>query len=231
MEIEQSGCPLDTSWESEDAMTQAPARERRGVAVRGIVQGVGFRPFIYSLARRHGLVGLVRNDAEGVHIEAEGAPEELELFVREIEEEAPPLAVVEAVAWRPLAVQREEGFRIEESREGVRRRALISPDIATCGECLAELLDSTDRRYRYPFTNCTNCGPRFTITRSVPYDRAATTMSGFTMCPDCRREYEDPADRRFHAQPNACPVCGPQVRLLDRFGHELHAKQEDTIAR
>jgi hydrogenase maturation protein HypF len=210
---------------------RAPAQERREISVRGIVQGVGFRPFIYSLARRHGLAGLVRNDAEGVHIEAEGAPEELDRFLLGITQEAPSLAVVEAITWRPLAVLEERTFRIEESREGARRRALVSPDVAACGECLAEIFDPSDRRYRYPFTNCTNCGPRFTITRSVPYDRAMTTMSGFEMCPRCLQEYDDPSDRRFHAQPNACPVCGPQVRLLDRFGHELRSKPEDPILR
>jgi len=210
---------------------RTPTRERREISVRGIVQGVGFRPFVYALARRHGLSGLVRNDAEGVRIEAEGAQEGLERFLRGIEEEAPPLAVVESVGWRPLAVLGDREFRIEESREGDRRRALVSPDVATCDDCLAELLDPDDRRYRYPFTNCTNCGPRFTITRSVPYDRATTTMSAFEMCPDCRKEYDDPTDRRFHAQPNACPVCGPRVRLLDRFGHELRVVPEDPIQR
>jgi len=210
---------------------RAPSQERREISVRGIVQGVGFRPFIYSLARRHGLAGLVRNDAEGVHIEAQGAPEELDRFLLGITQEAPSLAVVEAIAWRPLAVLEERAFRIEESRDGARRRALVSPDVAACGECLAEIFDPSDRRYRYPFTNCTNCGPRFTITRSVPYDRAMTTMSGFEMCPRCRGEHDDPSDRRFHAQPNACPVCGPQVRLLDRFGHELRSKPEDPILR
>ncbi len=209
---------------------RAPIQERRGISVRGIVQGVGFRPFVYALARRHGLAGLVRNDAEGVHIEAEGDAGSLDLFLREIEEDAPPLAVVEALAWCPLATLGERDFRIEESREGPRRLALVSPDVATCDDCLAELLDSTDRRFRYPFTNCTNCGPRFTITRQVPYDRATTTMASFEMCPDCRREYEDPTDRRFHAQPNACPVCGPRVRLLDKFGHELYAGPGDPIA-
>ncbi len=208
-----------------------PTTERREVSVRGIVQGVGFRPFVYALARRHGLSGTVRNDAEGVRIEVEGAPEELGRFARALEEDPPPLAMVESVFWQPLATLGDVEFRIEESREGLRRQALVSPDVATCDDCLGELLDPTDRRYRYPFTNCTNCGPRFTITRSVPYDRATTTMSGFTMCHDCRREYEGPANRRFHAQPNACPVCGPQVRLLDRFGHELHARPEDPIAR
>src|SRR5918993_1978083 len=210
---------------------RVPTRERRGISVRGIVQGVGFRPFIYALARQHGLAGLVRNDAEGVHIEAEGPAEELDLFLHEIREKAPPLAVVEAVSWKPLVVLKERAFRIEKSREGVRRRALISPDVATCSGCLAEIFDPTDRRYRYPFTNCTNCGPRFTITRSVPYDRAMTTMAHFEMCPECQHEYDDPSDRRFHAQPNACPRCGPQVRLLDRFGHELRAKPGDPILR
>jgi hydrogenase maturation protein HypF len=210
---------------------KAPTRERRGVTVRGIVQGVGFRPFVYALARRHGLSGTVRNDAEGVRIEVEGAPDDLERFMRVLEEDPPPLAMVESVFWQPLAPLGDEEFRIEESREGLRRQALVSPDVATCDDCLAELLDPTDRRYRYPFTNCTNCGPRFTITRTIPYDRATTTMSGFTMCPDCCREYEDPADRRFHAQPNACPVCGPRTRLLDRFWHELYASPDDPIAR
>ena len=210
---------------------KAPIRERREATVRGIVQGVGFRPFVYALARRYGLSGTVRNDAEGIRIEVEGAPEELGRFARALEEDAPPLAVVESVFWQPLATLGNREFCIEESREGLRRQALVSPDVATCEDCLAELLDPTDRRYRYPFTNCTNCGPRFTITRSVPYDRVTTTMSGFEMCPDCRREYEDPADRRFHAQPNACSVCGPRVRLLDRFGHELDARPQDPIAR
>jgi hydrogenase maturation protein HypF len=210
---------------------RTPTQERREISVRGIVQGVGFRPFIYALARRHGLAGLVRNDAEGVHIEAEGPPEDLELFLRDVREKAPPLAEVEAVSWRPLAVLDERDFRIEESREGVRRRALISPDVATCSGCLSELFDPTDRRYRYPFTNCTNCGPRFTITRSVPYDRAMTTMAHFEMCPECLDEYDDPSNRRYHAQPNACPVCGPRMILLDRFGHELHGKPDDPVLR
>ena len=208
-----------------------PARERREVSVRGIVQGVGFRPFVYALARKYDLSGTVRNDAEGVRIEVEGAPGELERFLRSLQDDAPPLAVVESVHWQPLAAIWEREFRIAPSREGLRRQALVSPDVATCEDCLAELLDPEDRRYRYPFTNCTNCGPRFTITRSLPYDRATTTMSGFTMCLACRNEYDDPSDRRFHAQPNACPVCGPRLLLLDRFGHELHAKPEDPIER
>ncbi len=208
---------------------KSSAVERREISVRGIVQGVGFRPFVYALACKHGLVGAVRNDAEGVRIEAEGGPEDVALFVRALEEDAPPLAVVEAVKWCPLPVRRESGFRIEESRDGTQRHALVSPDVATCEDCLSEVFDPADRRYRYPFTNCTNCGPRFTITRAVPYDRATTTMTRFEMCTECRREYDDPTNRRFHAQPNACPVCGPQVKLLDKLGHELQAKQEDPV--
>ena len=208
-----------------------PIKERRGISVRGIVQGVGFRPFVYALARKHALAGLVHNDADGVRIEVEGVPEELERFVCALEDESPSLAVIEAVEWRSLAARGDSGFRIEESREGAHRHALVSPDVATCEDCLGELLDPDDRRYRYPFTNCTNCGPRFTITRQVPYDRATTTMSSFEMCAECQQEYEDPTNRRFHAQPNACPVCGPRVRLLDKFGHELQAKQEDPIRR
>ncbi len=208
-----------------------PIKERRGISVRGIVQGVGFRPFVYALARKHALAGLVHNDADGVRIEVEGVPEELERFVRALEDESPSLAVIEAVEWRSLAARGDSGFRIEESREGARRHALVSPDVTTCEDCLGELLDPDDRRYRYPFTNCTNCGPRFTITRQVPYDRATTTMSSFEMCAECQQEYEDPTSRRFHAQPNACTVCGPRVRLLDKFGHELQAKQEDPIRR
>jgi len=210
-------------------MRPVPRRERREVEVRGIVQGVGFRPFIHALARRHGLAGWVRNDADGVHIEVEGAPEHLDVFVRGIRDEAPPLAMIEAVAWRPCAPQQDRDFRIEASREGASRQALISPDAATCEACLAELFDPQNRRSRYPFINCTHCGPRFTITRSVPYDRAMTTMAGFPLCPECRREYDDTADRRFHAQPNACPVCGPQVRLLDRCRREVSASGDDAM--
>ncbi len=208
---------------------KAPARERREVSVRGIVQGVGFRPFVYALAKKHGLSGMVRNDAEGVHIEVEGATEEIERFLHALEADAPPLAAVEAVEWGTLAALGDEAFRIEESAEGVRRHALVSPDVATCEECLAEIFAPHDRRFRYPFTNCTNCGPRFTITRSVPYDRAKTTMAHFEMCADCQSEYDDPRNRRFHAQPNACPKCGPKVRLLDKFGHEMRGKPDDPI--
>lgn len=199
-------------------------RERRILAVRGIVQGVGFRPFIYSLAQRYKLTGLVWNDSEGACVEVEGNPETLDCFLRAIREEAPPLARIEAVTLRAGVVLGDDTFRIEVSRNGDHRRALISPDVATCDDCVKELFEPTDRRFRYPFINCTNCGPRFTITRAVPYDRAMTTMAAFPLCPLCQREYDNPSNRRFHAQPNACPACGPQVRLLDRSGQDVECE-------
>ncbi|MGH2732434.1 MAG: carbamoyltransferase HypF [Actinomycetota bacterium] len=183
------------------------------MTVTGIVQGVGFRPFVFRLATRHGLAGSVRNDASGVTIEVEGTEPALAAFLRELVEHAPPLARIETVSHDVVEPLGEEGFSIVRSVGGA-RAALISPDVGTCRDCLDEISDPGARRYRYPFTNCTNCGPRFTITLDIPYDRANTTMAGFEMCPACRAEYEDPSDRRFHAQPIACPACGPQLRLL-----------------
>ncbi len=184
--------------------------ERRRFRVRGIVQGVGFRPFVHGLARRHGLAGFVLNDGEGVVIEAEGG--ELDHFATELVAEAPPLSRIESVAVETIEPLGESEFRILASVPSG-RSALIPADVATCDDCLRELHDPADRRYRYPFTNCTQCGPRFTIVRVVPYDRPNTTMAGFPMCAECRREYEDPADRRFHAEPIACPACGPQLSM------------------
>src|SRR5512132_2074846 len=189
------------------------ALTRTRVRVEGIVQGVGFRPFVHALAGRLGLAGLVANDAGGVFVEVEGSAETVERFLAVLAAEAPPLAVIERVTATPLAPTGTVGFAIAPSRAGGERQALVSPDTATCADCLAELFDPGDRRHRYPFINCTNCGPRFTIVRDVPYDRPRTTMAGFVMCPACRAEYEDPTDRRFHAQPNACPACGPRVSL------------------
>ena len=209
-------------------MNEVLERERREIAVRGIVQGVGFRPFIYSLARRHGLSGWVRNYAEGVQIEVEGLPSELDRFPVRDRNGAPAACRLGGSSWRRSEPCGGNEFRIQQSAAGDRRHALISPDVAVCADCLRELFDPGDRRYRYSFINCTNCGPRFTITRSVPYDRAATTMSGFPMCPACLREYDDPGDRRFHAQPNACPVCGPQVTLRNESGSELAADELDS---
>jgi len=182
--------------------------------VEGTVQGVGFRPYVYRLAGELGCSGHVFNDARGVVVEVEAGAAEVERFLTRLPAEAPPLARVERVMTEPVPATGSSGFTIVESPAGGEPSALVSPDTATCAECLEELFDPADRRYRYPFVNCTNCGPRFTIVRGVPYDRPLTTMAGFRMCDACQAEYDDPADRRFHAQPNACPACGPRVRLL-----------------
>jgi hydrogenase maturation protein HypF len=198
--------------EDNQAMT-SESLECKEVSVRGVVQGVGFRPFIYRLARDHELAGWVLNHSGGVEIEVEGRASALAAFVHDLTDQAPPLAriiSVEVTSAPPAGYTR---FEIRHSVAEEGRYQLISPDIATCADCLHELLDPDDRRYRYPFTNCTNCGPRFTIIRDIPYDRPLTTMQPFPMCPDCQREYDDPLDRRFHAQPNACPVCGPHIWL------------------
>lgn len=192
--------------------------QRIRITAEGIVQGVGFRPFIYSLARRHELSGFVLNNPRGVWIEVEGEESALKAFSQGIQREAPPLARIERLEMERLPRVGFQDFEIRESRGDSERLVLISPDVSICPACLRELFDPKDRRYRYPFINCTHCGPRFTIIVDVPYDRDKTTMKIFPMCPDCRREYEDPSDRRFHAQPNACPICGPQMRLLDRSG-------------
>jgi hydrogenase maturation protein HypF len=184
------------------------------ITIRGIVQGVGFRPFVFTLAERFDLHGWVLNNSSGVEIKAEGAADNVSAFVAALRDEAPPLAHIESLEAQPGPPEGYEGFEIRHSERQEGRYALISPDVATCRDCLRELLDPANRRYRYPFINCTNCGPRFTIIADIPYDRPSTTMRVFQMCPDCQREYDDPRDRRFHAQPNACPVCGPQVELV-----------------
>lgn len=194
--------------------------ERRHITVEGIVQGVGFRPFVYGLAMKNGLAGFVLNDTAGVTIELEGEPPALENFLTHLREQPPPLARIENVYCRTIPLKGELAFSIVSSQGEEERSALISPDTPTCDDCLEELFDPLDRRYRYPFINCTNCGPRFTIIKDVPYDRERTTMGHFEMCGNCAREFHDPADRRFHAQPNACPQCGPRVRLLDGRGYE-----------
>lgn len=196
----------------------------------GVVQGVGFRPFIYQLAHHYGLAGWVCNTSAGVDIEAEGPPEALARFLEDLETQAPPLARIESVTATDHPPDGYQRFEIRPSVAQAGEYQLISPDIATCKDCLRELLDPQDRRYRYPFTNCTNCGPRFTIIEDIPYDRPLTTMSHFVMCPDCQVEYDNPLDRRFHAQPNACPVCGPQLRLGDGQGAELDVEDEISSA-
>lgn len=186
--------------------------ERRRFRVRGVVQGVGFRPFVYRLARRHGLTGFVLNDGTGVVIEAEGDKSSLEAFAAALRAEAPHLARVQTVDAAFVAPRGTGDFVIVPSAT-TGFGAAIPPDIATCDDCLRELFDPRDRRYRYPFVNCTQCGPRLTIVRQVPYDRANTTMAAFPLCDACRREYEDPVDRRYHAEPIACPVCGPCLSM------------------
>ncbi len=201
---------------------EAVTRRRRVRArVTGTVQGVGFRPYVFRLATSLELAGYILNDEHGVLLEVEGAPEQIDKFLERLPGEAPPLAAVEGVAAQDAPTTGEGEFRIVESERLGEPEALVSPDTATCGDCLAELFDPADRRHRYPFINCTNCGPRFTIVRGVPYDRPLTTMASFQMCAKCQAEYEDPRDRRFHAQPNACPSCGPRVRLTDRHGDEV----------
>ena len=192
------------------------------IKVRGIVQGVGFRPFVHRLVKQHGLAGWVRNSSEGAELELEGEEPELRGFLRELRDEAPPLAVIESVECRELpGAGGHESFRIIGSDRGDHMRTLVSPDTGICPDCLRELLDPSDRRYRYPFINCTNCGPRFTIIRSVPYDRAFTSMAEFPMCPDCAAEFADIENRRYHAQPDCCPVCGPRTFFIDGDGRRL----------
>ena len=189
-------------------------QERRKFALAGQVQGVGFRPFVFRLAREHGLSGTVGNSPEGVVIEIQGSPPALDAFARDLDAKLPPLAKISARREETLPpLEDEAGFRILHSlgTQAAGHEVLISPDMSTCEDCLADMHDPAGSRHEYAFTNCTNCGPRYTITRSIPYDRAATSMQCFPMCPQCRSEYDDPLDRRFHAQPNACPVCGPKL--------------------
>jgi hydrogenase maturation protein HypF len=189
-------------------------RARLRVRVTGTVQGVGFRPYVYRLAGELSLGGFVLNDTCGVLIEVEGSATVIDRFLERLPSEAPPLAVVEQMVFEDVPLSGDPDFAIRDSVGGEVPDAPVTPDTATCDDCLRELFDPSDRRYSYPFINCTNCGPRFTIVRGVPYDRPLTTMAAFKMCPQCRAEYDDPADRRFHAQPNACPVCGPSLRLI-----------------
>ena len=196
------------------SVTQANApRARRRFVVSGVVQGVGFRPLVYNLAVQHGLAGFVGNDSSGVFVEVEGLTEAIAAFRAGLVEHAPPLAHVEQVVEEAVEPLGETGFIIVPSQALTSHSTLVSPDVCICDVCLAELFDPSDRRYRYPFINCTHCGPRFSIIRDIPYDRPKTTMAAFVMCKACQAEYDDPTNRRFHAQPNACPVCGPQVKF------------------
>src|SRR5690242_9522441 len=187
------------------------------IEIRGTVQGVGFRPWVYRVAGELGIAGSVRNDEAGVVIEAFADGEKLQRF-RQALRKPPPPARVRTLNACAIPARRADGFAIAPSTTAERRRVSIPPDLAICARCATEIADPADRRFTYPFTNCTACGPRFTIALDVPYDRAATTMAPFHLCGECEREYDDPADRRFHAEPNACPRCGPRLRALDREG-------------
>lgn len=194
---------------------------RRHIEIEGIVQGVGFRPFVYQCALRHGIAGWVLNDSRGVTIEAEGERERVEAFCAEVRGNYPPLATISRFDRREIDPRGETGFVIRASQDVEKAAAQISPDTFVCADCLAEMRDPDDRRYRYSFINCTNCGPRYSIVTGIPYDRPLTTMVDFPMCPACRAEYEDPSSRRFHAQPNACPECGPRLSLVDAAGKSV----------
>ncbi|HWF19346.1 MAG TPA: carbamoyltransferase HypF, partial [Verrucomicrobiae bacterium] len=195
--------------------------ERAKIMVRGTVQGIGFRPFVYKLATELGLNGWVLNSSQGVQIEVEGARAMLDSFLQRLEKEKPPHAAIHGVEHSLLDAVGHAGFEIRDSDDEGSKTACVPPDLATCADCLREIFDPRNRRYLYPFTNCTNCGPRFTIIEALPYDRCHTSMKQFTMCAECEAEYQNPLDRRFHAQPNACPKCGPQLAFWDETGKEL----------
>jgi len=205
-----------------------PSPKRKTVRVRGVVQGVGFRPFVFRLATEGRLSGHIGNDTDGVIIEIEGTNESINAFLTRLRSEPPPMARIDSIDVADVPVTGEAGFAIISSQVLGRVSTGIPADAATCSDCLRELLDPRDRRFRYPFLNCTNCGPRFTITRSIPYDRPQTSMAAFPMCPACQAEYDDPMNRRFHAQPNACRDCGPHVWMVGTDGVEIAA--EDPIA-
>lgn len=210
-------------------MARKPLTARQ-IRIRGVVQGVGFRPFIFGLARSHGLAGLVSNTSEGVSLVVEGDADCIDRFIREIPEKKPALSRISAMDASPEPVAGLTGFKIVQSHDSGERFTLISPDVCVCDDCLAEMLDPEDPRFNYPFINCTNCGPRYTIIRDIPYDRPKTSMARFEMCSGCRAEYEDPLDRRFHAQPNACPVCGPTVFLTDNRGNRVDSGPGEALA-
>jgi len=196
-------------------------KERRIIEIRGIVQGVGFRPTVYRLAKKYNLKGSVLNDSKGVTLDIEGFSPDINSFLKELKKNPPPLSNIGEIQSKKLPLKKFREFKIIESKKQKEKTTLVPPDIATCKDCQKELLDTEDRRYLYPFINCTNCGPRFTITKELPYDRKNTTMKKFKMCEQCKSEYENPANRRFHAQPDACGDCGPHLKLLDSKGKKI----------
>lgn len=216
-----------------DSVSPPPTDRRLEITVCGVVQGVGFRPFVYRAARTHGLSGWVRNESDTVRISVRGSGDSLDAFLQTLRHRHPPQARVESVEVKQIVCEGGQSaltFQVLHSREGAAPRPAIPADLATCAECVAEVCDPAERRHSYPFTNCTNCGPRWSIIERLPYDRRRTSMSEFAMCRDCRAEYEDPEDRRFHAQPIACPACGPALRLLDSDGQETVAGDEALAA-
>ena len=204
--------------------------QRLTVAIRGAVQGVGFRPFVHKLATELALAGWVRNSSQGVFVEVEGPRSDLDTFVRRLHEEKPPLAYFQSVETALLDPSGSRGFRILASDENGAKTAVVLPDAAMCSDCRREIEDPIDRRFRYPFTNCTNCGPRYSIIEAVPYDRRHTSMKKFRMCDECYAEYTDPTNRRFHAQPNACPECGPRLGFWDAHGRDLTQMDDPLMA-
>jgi hydrogenase maturation protein HypF len=205
--------------------------QRRKIVIEGVVQGVGFRPFIYRLAQQLTIYGWVLNDSQGVTIEAQGTRSNLDTFISLLQSECPPLASISSLTQAEIPRQHETTFSIRHSKHNAEQKAQVTPDSTVCPDCLAELFNPADRRYHYPFINCTNCGPRYSIITEVPYDRPNTTMAQFPMCADCQREYADPTSRRFHAQPNACPVCGPQLQLLDAAGQRVEGSPLELAAK
>jgi hydrogenase maturation protein HypF len=201
--------------------------KRLSILVQGAVQGVGFRPFIFRLAESLQLTGWVNNSSQGVNIEIEGDQCQLQQFLMALEQDKPPRSQIDSVKVTELEILGYQNFAIRASSGG-QKTVTVLPDLSTCSDCLAEILDPQNRRYRYPFTNCTNCGPRYSLIEALPYDRPLTTMKGFEMCEACCAEYHNPRDRRFHAQPNACPNCGPQIESWDREGTVL-AKGDDAL--
>jgi hydrogenase maturation protein HypF len=199
------------------------------IKVAGIVQGVGFRPFVYNKAMEYSIKGWVNNNSQGVFIDAEGEEDNLNSLLNSIEKNPPPLSKVDSVSYEELDVSGFSSFTIKESEREIGRITLISPDVSTCRDCFNDINDKNNRRYGYPFTNCTNCGPRFTIIKSIPYDRDKTTMSKFKMCPECSGEYKNPSNRRFHAQPNACEICGPHLFIGDSNGNSIVSGDTESL--
>ncbi|MEJ2054127.1 MAG: Sua5/YciO/YrdC/YwlC family protein [Calditrichaceae bacterium] len=210
-------------------ITQFKTLRRKRITVNGIVQGVGFRPFVYTLAKKLNLTGMVYNSPAGVIIEIEGPVSSIREFKSRLLKDAPPLSDIFEIEDEIISVKNSGQFVIELSKTDRKIETLISPDVSICDDCLRELFDKSDRRYHYPFINCTNCGPRYTIIRTIPYDRPFTSMSNFKMCPNCQAEYDDPQNRRFHAQPNACPVCGPKVWYEINGSKQKDSAKEDAF--